>query len=146
MSSRAIPKTDSDARTPLTELHADLPAALPGAIEPSTPVAELVRELCKIAPGRAETSDGNDAVVLDMEVDGFRCLLVKLERGESQALSPREREIARLVARGYPNKVIAGILEISTWTVGTHLRRIFAKLNINSRAAMVARLQNDNLL
>ena len=107
-------------------------------------MSELIRELCAIAPARAESPDGNDAVVLDIEIDGFRCLLVKLERVDSQALSPREREIARLVARGYPNKVIAGILEISSWTVGTHLRRIFAKLNTNSRAAMVAKLQNDN--
>ncbi len=55
------------------------------------------------------------------------------------ALSPREIEIVRLVAKGYPNKTIAGILEISTWTVAAHLRRIYLKLGVHSRAAMVAR-------
>jgi two-component system, NarL family, nitrate/nitrite response regulator NarL len=30
--------------------------------------------------------------------------------------------------------------EISSWTVNTYLRRIFAKLGVTSRAAMVARL------
>ena len=45
-----------------------------------------------------------------------------------------------MVARGYPNKTIASVLEISTWTVSTHLRRIFAKFGVRSRAAMVARL------
>jgi DNA-binding CsgD family transcriptional regulator len=60
-------------------------------------------------------------------------------------LSPREQEIARMVARGYPNKTIARVLDISTWTVGTHLRRMFAKLSVGSRAAMVARLLEDDL-
>jgi len=32
------------------------------------------------------------------------------------------------------------VLEISTWTVATHLRRIFAKVGVSSRAAMIARL------
>jgi DNA-binding CsgD family transcriptional regulator len=61
------------------------------------------------------------------------------------ALSPREREIARMVARGYPNKASAGVLEINSWTVGTYLRRIFAKLNVGSRAAMVALLAEQGL-
>ena len=42
--------------------------------------------------------------------------------------------------KGYPNKTIAAVLEISTWTIGTHLRRMFAKFGVNSRAAMVAQL------
>ena len=54
--------------------------------------------------------------------------------------SPREREIARMVAKGYPNKAIAAVLEISLWTVGTHLRHVFVKLHVSSRAAMVARM------
>jgi DNA-binding CsgD family transcriptional regulator len=32
------------------------------------------------------------------------------------------------------------VLEISVWTVGTHLRRIFAKLGVGTRASMVAQL------
>jgi len=55
-------------------------------------------------------------------------------------LSPREQEIARLVAIGYPNKTIAGILDISPWTVATHVRRIFNKLNVHGRPAMIAEL------
>jgi len=54
-------------------------------------------------------------------------------------LSPCEQEIVRMVAVGHPNKVIAAVLNMSSWTVGTHLRRIFAKLGVASRAAMVAR-------
>ncbi len=53
-------------------------------------------------------------------------------------LSPRECEIVRLVARDLTNKEIAAVLEISAWTVATHLRRVFAKLSVRSKAAMVA--------
>lgn len=61
-------------------------------------------------------------------------------------LSPREREIVLLVAQGYPTKAIARYLGISIWTVATHLRRIFARLGVQSRAAMVARLFQDGVL
>lgn len=61
-------------------------------------------------------------------------------------LSPREREIVRLVAKGLPNKAIAQVLEISLWTVGTHLRRVFAKLGVTTRAQMIARILEEGLL
>jgi DNA-binding CsgD family transcriptional regulator len=124
--------------------------------DPAPPegVHGLVRRLVKqLESGDAEAglsvgAAGED-VLLDIHVDGVRCLLVRvLPRPARPAwvLSPREREIARMVARGYPNKTIAGVLEISSWTVGTYLRRIYAKLNIGSRAAMVARLMEVGLL
>jgi DNA-binding CsgD family transcriptional regulator len=56
------------------------------------------------------------------------------------ALSPREQQIVQLVARGCSDKEMAEYLGISHWTIGTHLRRIFAKLGVNSRAEMVANI------
>jgi DNA-binding CsgD family transcriptional regulator len=44
-----------------------------------------------------------------------------------------------LVADGLVNKQIADVLRISEWTVSTHLRRVFAKLGVDTRAAMVSR-------
>ena len=57
----------------------------------------------------------------------------------AQRLSGRELEIAILVAQGHANKNIAYRLQISEWTVATYLRRIFLKLDVESRAAMVFR-------
>jgi DNA-binding CsgD family transcriptional regulator len=54
-------------------------------------------------------------------------------------LTGRELEIAVLVAQGCATKNIAYRLQISEWTVSTYLRRIFAKLGVESRAAMVYR-------
>jgi DNA-binding CsgD family transcriptional regulator len=83
-----------------------------------------------------------DDVVLEVELDGAHYRLVRepvAPAKELLALSPREREIARLVAEGATNKAIAAVLDISLWTVGTHLRRMYAKLDVHSRGALVAR-------
>jgi DNA-binding CsgD family transcriptional regulator len=53
------------------------------------------------------------------------------------ALTKRETQIVIMVAQGLVNKVIADRLHISEWTVSTHMRRIFAKLHVDSRAEMV---------
>jgi DNA-binding CsgD family transcriptional regulator len=90
-----------------------------------------------------ESNGDGQAVLLDVEVEDVRCILIRLPHNSPRTqvmLSPREHEIVRMVAQGYPNKTIAAVLDISSWTVGTHLRRIFAKLGVGSRAAMVARL------
>jgi DNA-binding CsgD family transcriptional regulator len=82
-----------------------------------------------------------EEVIFDIDVNGARYLLVRLHESKTGVqLSPREREIVRMVAMGHPNKIIADVLGISSWTVCTHLRRIFAKVGVGSRAAMVARL------
>ncbi len=59
--------------------------------------------------------------------------------GPASLLTARELQIAALVAEGLVNKQIAAELSISEWTVSTHLRRIFAKLGVDTRAAMVGR-------
>jgi DNA-binding NarL/FixJ family response regulator len=55
-------------------------------------------------------------------------------------ISPREEEILRLLAKGYRTKEIADELRISGGTVNTHVRHIYEKLHVRSRAEAVARL------
>jgi DNA-binding CsgD family transcriptional regulator len=100
------------------------------------------------SPTPTKLRRGGERVLLDAEVDGFRCLLLAPKPAVAQfhVLSPREQEIVRMVAEGYPNKTIATVLDISSWTVSTYLRRIFAKLDVRSRAAMVARALDEGLL
>jgi DNA-binding CsgD family transcriptional regulator len=84
----------------------------------------------------------SEEIILEADLDGARYVLIRLGNASwpRAQLSPREQEIVRMVASGHSNKVIAEALSISAWTVCTHLRRIFAKLGVGSRAAMVARL------
>ncbi|HWH27260.1 MAG TPA: response regulator transcription factor [Pseudolysinimonas sp.] len=53
-------------------------------------------------------------------------------------LTPRQREIAVLIAEGRSNKEIARLLLITLRTVETHIEHIFAKLNVQSRAQIAA--------
>jgi DNA-binding CsgD family transcriptional regulator len=108
-------------------------------------VRRLVNDLAGEDRPAADRGRGRtDLVILDVEVDGVRCLLLRLPEVRAP-LSPRETEIARMVAKGYPNKTIASVLDISSWTVASHLRRVFSKLGVSSRAAMVARLLEEGL-
>jgi DNA-binding CsgD family transcriptional regulator len=114
-----------------------------GATDPQRLAALLgeVRELVRV--GRYDT-DEREGVLLDVTVGRVRCVLVHQEPALRVTLSPRERQIALMVAHGRTNQAIATSLDISVWTVSTHLRRIFAKLAVSSRAEMVARLLADH--
>lgn len=61
------------------------------------------------------------------------------------SLSPRQRQIVMLIAQGQPTKAIADALRMSPWTVTTHLRRIFTRFDVHTRAEMVARLAAEGL-
>jgi RNA polymerase sigma factor (sigma-70 family) len=73
------------------------------------------------------------------EVDG-----AKIEK-MLRVLTPREREIIRLVAEGLSNKEIARQLNVSPGTVKVHLHNIFQKLEISNRTvlATIALLQRS---
>jgi LuxR family maltose regulon positive regulatory protein len=56
---------------------------------------------------------------------------------EAAALSERERAVLKLLAQGLTNKAIARALQVSDNTVKFHLKNIFTKLGVSSRAAAV---------
>ncbi|MFQ5596949.1 MAG: helix-turn-helix transcriptional regulator [Nitrospiria bacterium] len=55
-------------------------------------------------------------------------------------LSPREREVAILVIRGYTNREIAAALFICEQTVKDHLRHIYEKAKVHRRCELVAKI------
>ena len=54
-------------------------------------------------------------------------------------LTPRQRELLRLVAAGHTNAQIARRLGVTEKTVGKHLENIYARLRVSSRTAAVTR-------
>lgn len=113
---------------------------------------ERARHLSLVAPtqrAEAPSEEGSGALVAEVVIEGRRYLLVPADVTPSESdkgrfalarlLTARELQIATLVAEGRVNKQIAAELSISEWTVSTHLRRIFAKLAVDTRAAMVSK-------
>lgn len=66
--------------------------------------------------------------------------ITTLGTGKSQRLTPRELQIAELVALGHTNAKIGAELWITEHSVKQALKRMFRKLEVSSRAEMVARL------
>jgi DNA-binding CsgD family transcriptional regulator/tetratricopeptide (TPR) repeat protein len=61
------------------------------------------------------------------------------------ALTPAERRVALLIGTGHTNKSASAELGVSVNTVGTHLRSVFAKLNIQSRVQLANELHKADL-
>ena len=68
------------------------------------------------------------------------------QKREGLGLSPREREILALIADGLTDREIAEELFISVNTAKTHLKNILTKLQVKSRAQIVARGARAGLL
>lgn len=75
-----------------------------------------------------------------------RLILGGITPPEAAALSEREREILRLIARGLSNKAIARTLGISPSTVKTHVESLLAKLQASDRTEAAVKALREGLI
>jgi two-component system, NarL family, nitrate/nitrite response regulator NarL len=98
----------------------------------------LIRDLRQVAAGR-------------------RLFIRASQRGEERTvtvtsetalagLTKRERQIAKLVSAGLPNKEVGRQLNLTAGTIKVHLHNIFSKLAINNRAALTALAVSDQYI
>ena len=102
---------------------------------------ELVRAVTHIAQGGVIISPAMAPKLL-AEVGVSK----EPQKREELGLSPREREILALIADGLTDREIAEELFISVNTAKTHLKNILTKLQVKSRAQIVARGARAGLL
>jgi DNA-binding NarL/FixJ family response regulator len=69
-----------------------------------------------------------------------------IDSRDLHGLSPREREVLRLVASGASNRQISATLVLSEHTVARHLQNIFLKLQVSSRTAASAYAHQHHLV
>ena len=55
-------------------------------------------------------------------------------------LTPREREVAELMVEGLSNRAVADRLNLTEYTVETHVKRILTKVDVPTRSALVAKI------
>jgi len=100
-----------------------------------TPRAELLDAIKDVHSGGSPMSSN----IARKIVQSFQRFNNPPAAAEPNNLSPREREVLELLARGYLYKEIADMLHISVPTVNAHIRRIYEKLHVRSRSQAVAK-------
>jgi DNA-binding NarL/FixJ family response regulator len=91
---------------------------------------ELVAAVCRVAEGDAVFSPRLAGFVLDAFADRPGA---PISDPEVDLLTPRERDVLRLLARGYAYKEIASELFISIKTVETHVSSVLRKTQLSNR-------------
>lgn len=95
---------------------------------------DIARSLRLAAEARGETPE---AVAADLLRRGLEQEHRRVQAEAAlAALTPRQREVARLVVRGQTNSEIARALWLSPETVKTHLRRAFERFAVRSKAEL----------
>ena len=102
-----------------------------GYLVKSTPGPELVAALRRAVAGEPVFSPALASLVLGE----FRRL--SKASGPTEPLSPREREVLQLVARGHSYREIGAELFIAEKTVENHVRNILGKLHLNRRHELI---------
>lgn len=92
----------------------------------------------------AEESQSMGGVTIDYRAVpdlGYPMVVLHPESGDLPDLTPREIEVARLIADGLSNKEIAQRLGITLLTTKDHVHRILEKTGLPNRAAVAAAIR-----
>jgi DNA-binding NarL/FixJ family response regulator len=95
---------------------------------------EILRAVADVHAGGAPMSSH----IARMVVSTFSQISME-GASDGSSLSPREKNVLGLLAKGYRSKEIADELNIGVGTVNTHVRHIYEKLHVRSRAEAVAK-------
>ncbi|MGP3935926.1 response regulator transcription factor [Nonomuraea sp. KM88] len=112
---------------------AAIKAGAAGFLLKDVPPADLVNAIRLVHAGDAAVSPRT----LRRMLDTFAAQLPGQAPAAADDLTPREREVLLMVARGLSNGEIAAGLEVAEATVKTHLGRVLAKLSLRDRAQVV---------
>ncbi len=113
---------------------------------------EICTLLLSVREDAPRTKDSTDFMAyLDHLIEGFRARYdpqVKARPASpiEEPLSVREGDILNLIAQGRSNKEIARTLSIAPETVKSHVKNIFTKLKVQTRAQAVSRAQTVGLI
>jgi len=123
------------------DVIATIRAGARGYVTKTIGPGELVAAVGAVAAGDAVFSPRLAGFVLD----AFAGAAPPSTDPELEQLTPREREVLRLIARGYAYKEVARDLEISVKTVESHVSSVLRKLQLSSRHQL-ARWANERRL
>ncbi|NUT45247.1 MAG: helix-turn-helix transcriptional regulator, partial [Thermoactinospora sp.] len=109
------------------------------------PAAECAATAYRLHSAAGRPVDAKPALALARELltecDGARTPLTDLS-GSRGTLTPRELQVAKLIAAGMPGRSVAVRLGLSLRTVNNHLGRVYVKLGISGRDGLAAALDD----
>jgi DNA-binding NarL/FixJ family response regulator len=112
-----------------------LRAGASGFLLKRTRPEELIAAVHAVAVGDSLLSPSVTRLVIDRMAQQPTPVLG--DRAKIDALTPREREVLELVARGLSNREIATELVVEESTIRTHVKRILMKLDLRDRVQVV---------
>ena len=107
-----------------------LRAGASGYLVKTEAAGDLVEAIRQVRAGHRYVSPE----LIDPNVGNYVQRLI--DEGEQPILTPREREVLRLIAEGMPNQQIADELYVSEKTVGNHRQHIMEKLDLHNAAEL----------
>jgi DNA-binding NarL/FixJ family response regulator len=111
-----------------------------GYVLKKTPPAKLLEYIQEAQSGGAPMTSSIATQVLKM------FSTIHIEKGESYNLSEREKQVLHLLVNGYSYKMIAAEMYIAIDTVRSHIKKIYEKLQVNSKSEAVAKAFKDRIL
>lgn len=116
-------------------LRTTLQAGADGYVLKDATHEELMLAIQNVLKGKTYLSPGVSKKVIEGYLEGKESQIPGSTLG---LLSPREREVLKLIAEGYKNKEIAADLCISLKTVEKHRANLMKKLDLHNAAALTA--------
>ena len=95
---------------------------------------DLINAVKAVSEGKAFFSPAISKMMVE---DYMRQMQERAVEDSYELLTTREREVLQLLAEGKNNKEVAGLLNLSLYTVETHRSNIFQKLNLHSGAELI---------
>jgi two-component system response regulator DevR len=112
-----------------------LDAGVGGVIDKEAPLDDLVRAIRIVAGGGTY-----------LDPTAAAALIAQRRRNRNRELTPRERDVLRLLSEGNSNEQIGAVLSISPQTVRTHVQKAMEKLGASTRVQAVAMALRESLI
>ncbi|MBW8326870.1 MAG: response regulator transcription factor [Prolixibacteraceae bacterium] len=111
-----------------------------GYLLKKTPPAKLLEYIGDVATGGAPMTSSIATQVLKMFSE------LPQQANNEYNLSEREKQVLQLLVNGYSYKMIANDMFIAIDTVRSHIKKIYEKLQVNSKSEAVAKAFKDKLI
>lgn len=120
-------------------LFSALQAGATGYLVKGASSTEIINAISLLMAGGAPMSPTVARYVIEEFQD------IKSSR-EATTLTKREKEVLQGVASGFSEKKLAESLSVSPHTIHTHIKKIYRKLQVNSRAEAVLKARNKGIV